>query len=383
MTVVATLRVARPALAAFAAMGVVWGTFAAVLPDLKTMLGVDEGRLGLLILFTPIAAVCAMLLAPRIGAALGGLALPVASLAMAATFVLPGQVTALWVFPLAMMACGAATGLTDVLMNARVATLENDRGLHLMNLAHAAYSFGYAGAAIATGGLRTAGWPPGWVMSTMAGVALILALLTWEKDGRISGLLRPKDGTARHLGFVPLIGGGIVLIAFLTENAAENWSALHIEKTLGGSPAQGAMGPAALALTMGFARLVGQGFAARVDAFRLLCGGALIACVGALGAAMATSPAMAYAGFIVMGVGSSVIAPTAFSLVGRLAAPEARARAVARATLWGYFGYFFGPPMLGFIAGSFGLRMAFVFAAVMLLAVLGLSFVMARAAKAT
>ena len=383
MTVVATLRVARPALAAFAAMGVVWGTFAAVLPDLKTMLGVDEARLGLLILFTPIAAVCAMLLAPRIGAALGGLALPVASLAMAATFVLPGQVTALWVFPLAMMACGAATGLTDVLMNARVATLENDRGLHLMNLAHAAYSFGYAGAAIATGGLRTAGWPPGWVMSTMAGVALILALLTWEKDGRISGLLRPKDGTARHLGFVPLIGGGIVLIAFLTENAAENWSALHIEKTLGGSPAQGAMGPAALALTMGFARLVGQGFAARVDAFRLLCGGALIACVGALGAAMATSPAMAYAGFIVMGVGSSVIAPTAFSLVGRLAAPEARARAVARATLWGYFGYFFGPPMLGFIAGSFGLRMAFVFAAVMLLAVLGLSFVMARAAKAT
>ena len=382
MTVISTLRIARPALAAFAAMGVVWGTFAAVLPDLKTMLGVDEVLLGLLILFTPIAAVCAMLLAPRIGAALGGLALPVASMAMAAAFVVPGQMTALWLFALAMMGCGAATGLTDVLMNARVATLENDRGLHLMNLCHAAYSFGYAGAAIATGGLRTAGWPPGWVMGTLACVAMIFAVLTWEKDGRISGLLRPKDGTARHLGFVPLIGGGIVLIAFLTENAAENWSALHIEKTLGGSPAQGAMGPAALALTMGFARLVGQGFASRVDAFRLLCGGALIASMGALGAALATSPAMAYAGFIVMGVGSSVIAPTAFSLVGRLAAPEARARAVARATLWGYFGYFFGPPMLGFIAGSFGLRMAFVFAALMLLTVLGLSFVMARAAKA-
>ncbi len=382
MTVISTLRIARPALAAFAAMGVVWGTFAAVLPDLKTMLGVDEVLLGLLILFTPIAAVCAMLLAPRIGAALGGLALPVASMAMAAAFVVPGQMTALWLFALAMMGCGAATGLTDVLMNARVATLENDRGLHLMNLCHAAYSFGYAGAAIATGGLRTAGWPPGWVMGTLACVAMIFAVLTWEKDGRISGLLRPKDGTARHLGFVPLIGGSIVLIAFLTENAAENWSALHIEKTLGGSPAQGAMGPAALALTMGFARLVGQGFASRVDAFRLLCGGALIASMGALGAALATSPAMAYAGFIVMGVGSSVIAPTAFSLVGRLAAPEARARAVARATLWGYFGYFFGPPMLGFIAGSFGLRMAFVFAALMLLTVLGLSFVMARAAKA-
>jgi MFS family permease len=64
-----------------------------------------------------------------------------------------------------------------------------------------------------------------------------------------------------------------------------------------------------------------------------------------------------------MGIGSSVIAPTAFSLVGSKAAPEARARAVARTTLLGYFGYFIGPPGFGFIAGNFGLRWAFVFAA--------------------
>ena len=169
-----------------------------------------------------------------------------------------------------------------------------------------------------------------------------------------------------------------VLIAFLTENAAENWSALHIEKTLGGSPEEGAMGPAALALTMGFARLAGQGLIARVNPFRLLMAGAILASIGALGAAIATSPMMAYAGFIVMGIGSSVIAPTAFSLVGRLADPQSRARAVARATLFGYFGYFFGPPSLGFIAGAFGLRFAFVFASVMLLAVLILAPLMAR-----
>ncbi len=141
------------------------------------------------------------------------------------------------------------------------------------------------------------------------------------------------------------------------------------------------MGPAALALTMVFARLAGQGLANRISPYRLLAGGAVLSALGALGAAFATSPAMAYAGFIVMGLGSSVIAPTAFSLVGRLARPEARARAVARATLLGYFGYFFGPPMLGFIAGSFGLRMAFVFAAAMLLLVLVLSPLMARASR--
>ena len=373
-----TLAIARPAVAAFAAMGILWGTFAAVLPDLKAMLGVDEARLGLLILFTPVAAVTAMLLAPGIGARLGRVALPVSTLLMALAFMLPGQTAVLWLFPLAMMCCGAATGLTDVLMNARVATLENERNLQLMNLSHAAYSFGYAGGALGTGLLRSLDWPPGWVMATMALAALVLACLTIEKDGTIHGLLRPKDGTPGHLGLIPVIGGGIVLIAFLTENAAENWSALHIEKTLGGSPAQGAMGPATLALTMGFSRLAGQGLVSRVNPFTLLKGGALISALGALGAAFAGTPTMAYAGFIVMGIGSSVIAPTAFSLVGRLADPQARARAVARATLLGYFGYFFGPPTLGLIAGSFGLRMAFVFAALMLLMVLVLAPIMAR-----
>ena len=380
MSAMNTLRLARPAIAAFAAMGVLWGTFAAVFPDLKAMLGVDEARMGVLILLTPIAAVAAMLAAPRIGSGLGRVALPVAAGLMALAFVFPGQMTVHLFFALAMMGCGAATGLTDVLMNARTAQIENERGLHLMNLCHAAYSFGYAGAAIGTGVLRGWDWPPAWVMGSMACVALLFALGTFERDGRITGLTRPKGMAGGGLGLLPVVGGAMVLVAFLTENAAENWSALHIEQTLGGSPEQGALGPAALALTMGFARLAGQGLAGRVEPYVLLKLGAVIAAVGALIASQAVSPMMAYAGFIVMGIGASVIAPTAFSLVGRLAPPEDRARAVARATLLGYFGYFFGPPALGFIAGSFGLRAAFVFAAMMLLAVLILAPLMAKVA---
>ena len=58
--------------------------------------------------------------------------------------------------------------------------------------------------------------------------------------------------------------------------------------------------------------------------------------------------------------------------------PEARARAVARATLLGYFGYFFGPPLLGLIAGTFGLRMAFLWAACLVGAIFLLAPLLAR-----
>jgi MFS family permease len=376
-----TLATARAGLGAFAVMGLMWGTFAAALPDLKTMLGVDERQLGLLMFMTPLAAVTAMLAAPMFGDRMGRAALPMAAIAMALAFVLPGHATAVWMFPLFMMVCGAATGLTDVLMNARVAAVENERGLHLMNLTHAAYSFGYAAGAVATGAMRSDGWPPHAVMGTMALAGLCLALLTIERDGAIHGLRKPPAGTG-HLGLVPVIGGGMVLIAFLTENAAENWSALHIEMTLGGSPTQGALGPAALALTMGIARLGGQWVATRANPFALMTAGAVVAASGALIAAGAQTPAMAYVGFIVMGIGASVIAPTAFSLVARFATPDGRARAVARATLLGYFGYFFGPPMLGYLAGTFGLRAAFVFAAAMLGVIVLLVALMRRASAA-
>jgi MFS family permease len=369
---------ARPAIGAFAAMGVLWGTFAAVLPDLKAMLGVDEAQLGLLIFCTPIAAISAMLAAPAFGAAMGRVALPLSVVLMALAFALPGQASVWWLFPMAMACAGAATGLTDVLMNARVAAIETQRGLHLMNLAHAAYSFGYAGGAVLTGVLRGAGWGPDWVMGTMAALGVACAVLTVERDGRIDGLRKPKDGTAVPLGWVPVIGGGIVLIAFMTENAAENWSALHIEKTLGGSPEEGALGPAMLALTMGFARLGGQSLAGRVNPFTLLRLGAVIAAAGALVVALAPSPLVAYAGFFVMGIGASVLAPTAFSLVGQLSASDARARAVARATLLGYFGYFFGPPLLGVLAGTFGLRFAFVWAACLVAMVFVLAPILKR-----
>jgi uncharacterized membrane protein YjjP (DUF1212 family) len=114
----------------------------------------------------------------------------------------------------------------------------------------------------------------------------------------------------------------------------------------------------------------------QVGSLEPLCG--LIASVGALIVAQAGGPAMAYLGFFILGIGASVLAPTAFSVVGQYSAPEARARAVARATLLGYFGYFVGPPLLGLIAGTFGLRFAFLFAACLVGLVFLLAPVLAR-----
>ena len=87
---------------------------------------------------------------------------------------------------------------------------------------------------------------------------------------------------------------------------------------------------------------------------------------------LAPTPLVAYLGLIVTGLGSAVIAPTAFAAVGRLAVPELRAQVIARATALGYFGYFFGPPALGFMSQLLGLRAALVAMAGVVLLILAL-----------
>ncbi len=369
MSLARQIVIARAPLAAFAAMGVLWGAYAALVPDTKAMLGVSDATFGSLLLATPLAAVVAMLAAPRLAPHLGRHVLPIAVLALAAAFFLPGRTHQPVLFALGMIAVGATNGFLDVTMNARVSALETARGLHLMNLNHAAYSFGYAFAAVATGWARAEGFAPAEILGSAAMACALCAALTFEGGARVNGFER-GTGLGARLGPVPIWGGIIVLIAFMSENAAENWSALHIERTLGGTVTEGSFGPALMALTAGVGRIWGQMVVARINEAQLMRWGTLIAALGLALAGLAPVPAMVWAGLVITGLGGSVIAPTAFAAVGRLARPEDRALAIARATALGYLGYFFGPPALGLVSQAFGLRAAFVGMAIVVLGIL-------------
>lgn len=369
MSILSQIIAARATLFAFAAMGILWGVYAALIPDTKAMLGAGDAAFGSLILATPIAATVTMLIAPRLAPKFGQHVLPIACLALALAFAVPGWLAAPAFFALAMVLVGATNGFLDVTMNARVAAIEADRGLHLMNMNHAAYSFGYAAAAVLTGVARNAGWPPGPVMTVAAVVIALGSVLAIEFGHGVNGFARAERRPGR-LGMLPVWGGLIAMIAFMAENSSENWSALHIERTLGGSKHEGSFGPAVLALTMGVGRTFGQLLVANIDEGRMMRWGAVIAAVGTAIVGLAPSPAVAYAGLIVAGLGGSVLAPNVFAIVGRLSPPALRAHMIARATALGYLGYFFGPPALGFLSEILGLAWALVAMAGVILLVL-------------
>ena len=91
MTILRQIRIARATLVAFAAMGVMWGAYAALIPDMIAILAVNDATFGSLIVATPLAAVATMLVAPKIAPMFGRRVLPLAIFAFALAFMVPDR----------------------------------------------------------------------------------------------------------------------------------------------------------------------------------------------------------------------------------------------------------------------------------------------------
>jgi predicted MFS family arabinose efflux permease len=345
---------ARGPLAAFAALGVLWGGWAALLPGVQTAIGASKGALGLALLGVGAGALPAMLLAGRLIDRGVRRVLPIAFGALALAALLPAFAGSTLALGLALLVVGACSGGGDVAMNAEVAALEAETGRPLMQLAHALFSAGLATGAIVSGLLRQAGAGRLAVLCVLA-IALLAAALA---NGRTTArpVARGETALPRRRPPRPLVLlGAAAAAALVVEGGLESWSALFLQRNLGAGAAVGAAGPAAYGAAMAAGRLLGHR-AERLPDRLLLAGGALLASAGLLLASASGSVALAAGAFFVSGIGVSVAAPILFGAAGRTGS----ARAVATVTTIGYLGFVVGPPVVGGIAQLVGLRGSFV-----------------------
>ncbi len=362
MSVVKALRLSRAPAAALMAVGMLWGGFAALVPDIKAAVGASDAGLGAALLMSAVGGLISMALAPRIGRALGRLGLPLIGAALCLAFLYPAFATGVATLGAAMFAMGATVALLDITANVEISAREARHRVHLMNVNHAMFSFAFAATAFGTGLARQAGYGPGQVLPVLGLLNLGLVWLMWSP--RLKG---PSAGagteaeTPRRPPWLAIGLTGLVLFAsFIGENATEAWSALHIERTLGAAPGEGSLGPAMLGLVMGIGRLSGQVAAERLGHGRVIFWSAALGIAGALTIAAAPSVAVVVAGVAVTALGMAVIVPSANSILGAHVTERQRAHALSRAWMLGIVGFFIGPAMMGGISEMLGLRASFV-----------------------
>lgn len=375
MSILNAIYLSRRPAAAFVVIGLFWGCFAAHVPVLKAQLGASDALFGMLLLGSATGLVSAMWLAPKADRFLGARSMQFGVLALSLAWLLPGVIAVPLLFAGAMALVGLASGLLDVVMNARVSELEAKHNRPLMNANHAMFSVAYAVSALVVGVTREAGIPPIYVFAGF-GVVCVLMVPFMRMD--VTYVAADEGYVGRYPIWPIALCGAIVLVAFMSEATVEAWSALHVERTLGGGAAEGAFGPAMLGMTMAVGRFSGQVVAERLREVTVVLFASMISATGAIIAAFAPTPMVAYVGFGILGLGVSVIGPMGLALVGKLVAPHLRTEAISRTAVIGFSGFFFAPMLMGLMSEAFGLRAAFVGVAALLLTAIPLAVLASR-----
>ena len=351
----------------FFAAGFATAAWAALVPFAKGNTGVDDGALGLLLLCLGGGALVAMPATGVLTTRFGCRSVLAASvLVFSSVLPLLSVIADPWVLAGALLIFGVGVGTTDCAMNIQAILVEKAAARPLMSGFHGYYSIGGIAGAGAMSGMMSLGLSA-LAASTLATVG-VLVLLGWNTGGLLT-YANPSEGPAFAFprGAVLLLGA-ICFAVFLAEGSVLDWSAVFLTEYREVPEARGGLGFACFAATMTLGRMTGDKVVARLGRHVIVVLGALIGASGLLVTVFVPCWQAALLGYALVGMGCANIVPVMFSAIGRQRSMP-QAIAVPAVTTLGYLGILAGPATIGFIAQHSGLPAAFLFVAVLFVAV--------------
>ncbi|MFJ3879117.1 MFS transporter [Streptomyces sp. NPDC090077] len=343
----------RATFAYFALNGFLMGLWIVHIPVVQQRTGADHALLGWLLLLLGAGAFAGMRVAGPLTDRFGApVTVPAGAALCALALVPPAWAGGAPALGAALVLLGFGNGCLDVAMNAHAVQVERGYGRPVMSAFHAVFSVGGALAALAGAAALGLGLPAAATLGTAALGGLVLALLA------APGLLEPDpapdpepagEGSGRRERRAAPRVRMLAVLAFLLmlcEGVANDWSALHLEGSLGAPAATAALAYGAFATAMTAGRLLADRLAARTGPVAVLRYGAALAAAGLALAVAAPAVPAALAGWTLFGAGLSGCVPQLFSAAGR-ADPAAAGVNVARVAGLGYLGMLAGPAVIG------------------------------------
>ena len=350
----------RSAAVPFVANGVLYGTWAARIPEVQARSGLSEGELGLALLFAAVGLVLSASAAGALVARLGAHRVTLGALAVfGAVVVSPGLAVGFASLSGALFLVGLASGLLDVAMNAHAADVEETTQTTILGACHGLFSLGMmAGAGLGALAAR---------LDVSLALHFALGGIAFAGAALVQGARAAVPGRGREDGAGPVVAlpvgpvAGLAMLAFcglIIEGAMADWSAVFLRDRLAATDAVAALGVAAFSGCMAAARFASDALTERVGDARLVGLGALVAVAGLALCIGAPVASVAVAGFGIVGLGLAAVVPALFRAASR-APGRAPGQGIAAVTSTGYLGFLAGPPAIGLVAEGAGLQLAF------------------------
>ncbi|WP_316748688.1 MFS transporter [Pedobacter gandavensis] len=359
----------------FLVCGLGISSWAPMVPYAKERLGLNDANLGLLLLLLGGGAIAMMpisgILSHRYGSRVVILG---AALLMALVLPLLMLTNTPVQMGIALFIFGAAVGAVDVAMNTQGVQVENLAEKPIMSSLHGLFSVGGLLGSLGLGFLMRLGLAPETAAITIAILLIIIVSLNYkflldnptEKAAiqRFSAVDATQKKVSWFTGSI-LFLGLMCFAVFLSEGAMLDWSALFLKESRGITEEFSGIGYAAFSIAMAFMRLTGDKLVSKFDGKTVVVTGSLVAGLGILLAVATPWIGTTILGFVLLGLGAANIVPVFISEGGKLKGIPATV-AIPVITTIGYAGQLAGPAILGFIAYSFSLPIAFGFTAILL-----------------
>jgi len=340
----------------FATSGFVMGAWAAALPSVDRRLGLDEARLGTLLLLIQVVGLVTMFAAGKIADRITTRGLlrwtgPATQLVLIAPALAPNYET--------LLLCGAlygvGVGFVEVGLNAHSVELERYYKRPIVSSFHGFWSLGGAAA----GALTSLGLTLGLgnqAMLVIAALACAAAFAACTRPllpppGQALGGSIGAPTSAARIGAIVLAAMFVLgLGGHLIESGAIDWANLHAARVLKADAALAPLSYTVFACAMTVFRLLGDPIRAKLGPGRSLLGAGTLATAGyalILVSAGAGGLPVAWAGWILAGSGIAVIVPVLFSAIGDAGGSPSN---IALISISGSTGLLLGPAAIGYLA---------------------------------
>lgn len=352
----------------FFIQGLVFATWANRIPDIKTILGLSDARLGSVLLAIPVGQVSAMVLSGWLVNRFGSKRMLIAATILYSLSLIPlslavteyGLMAGLFFF-------GMTTNLYNTSSNTQGVNAEHEYGKTIMASFHGFWSLGgFVGGLIAMlfMGLHFNAITHfcAVIVSCLAlGMIMCRCLVGKDKKKSVAEPAPVKNGRMsclKGIDILVVVLGIMAFMAMICEGCMYDWSGVYFQQVVDAPGNLVQAGYVTCLCTMTLGRFMSDRFVTKYGSSKVIAASGLLIFCG-LGVAVAFPRLYtSLIGFFLVGFGISSTVPICYSSAGRTTRMNSGI-AVAAVSSIGYLGFLIGPPMIGYLAHAISLRYTF------------------------
>lgn len=340
-------------------LGLCFSSWAARIPEIQSKFDLSEGQLGTVLLCLPIGSLAGLPIAGWLVHRFGSKEVILfGGIAYALILLCIGLSPSTWLLALVLIVFGMLGNLMNIAVNTQALDFEKMIGKSLLASFHGLWSLaGFVGAGIGAMMifLNISPVPHFVIVSGISFLLLYFAksyVIKEEKFIAGGGLVwRKPDNLLLRVGLISFLG-------MMCEGCMFDWSGVYFKKVLAVSPELVSVGYVAFMGAMASGRFISDRLTFKFGKVQIIRYSGGLIFFGLVLSVVFPTLVMATIGFLLVGFGVAAIVPMSYSIAGR-SSMYSPGISLAIVSTIAYFGFLLGPPLIGFIADLFELKVSF------------------------